>query len=286
MSIVDIVIYPVASCRGISLRRGTICPQGLLHDRTFVVVARKDESAPYKTVDIKSCPALVHVQPSIQGSQMYLTYIPTAKSIAVDLEPDTRDLKSLANEIMIWKFPYLPLDLGPEIGGFFKDVVKVRGSDVRLCYKSSMKRTIAGNMPPAAAQNYNKNIEAGFHAAFPLLLVSMSSLRDLNSRLAENDQVEIERFRANIIIEDLEPWDEDDWSTIRLNASQGERQRTVHITSRCGRCSVVTVSLDHAKSGGQPLREMRKFRNIDPGELSSSPVFGMYGGLSQPATVF
>lgn len=278
MSVVDLVIYPVAGCRGVSLRRGTICPQGLLHDRNFVIVARRDGISPYETVGIKECPALVHLQPSIQGSQLRLTYTTSGEFVVVDLEPDTRDLRKLENEVMIWKFPYTPLDLGPELGAFFRDVVRVRGSDVRLCYKSCMKRSIAGNMPPSTAQNSKKHIEASLHAAFPLLVVSTSSLASVNSRLPEDGQVEIERFRANIIIDDLKPWDEDDWRTVCIHSGDGLSEHKIHITARCGRCSVVTVNLEKAKSGAQPLREMRKFRNIDPGEMSSSPVFGMYGG--------
>lgn len=270
------MIYPIKSCRGLSLKRATICSQGLLHDHNFLIVARAEITAEWKTVDIKSCPALVHVQPSIEGSIMRITHVPSGKSVTVDLEPDLKQYKKLSNKVMLWRQSYLPIDLGEDLGVFFRDVVRVRGSDVRLCCKSDEARTLAGdgNLPPTTTQG-GKPVEASMHAAFPLLLVSLASLRQLNTKFAENP-IEVERFRANIIIDGPEAWDEDNWLTIWIHSTDGAHQ--VHLVARCGRCAVTTVDLKLAKLGAQPLKELRTYRNIDAGDMPTSPVFGMYGG--------
>lgn len=280
IKISELVIYPIKSCRGISLKHATICPRGLLHDHDFLIVARKEPDAEWKTVDLKQCPALVHVQPSIEGSKLRISFTPSGDSITVDLEPDPKSLKKLGNKVMLWKQPYEPLDLGATVGTFFRDIVKVRGSDVRLCYRSDQVRPIAsdGNLPPSSAQG-GRQIEASMHAVFPLLIVSLSSLVELNSRIIEKT-IEIERFRANIIISGSDPWDEDTWLRIDISSQDG-RTHGVHVLARCGRCAVTTVDLKLAKAGPQPLKELRKYRSIDPGQdMDTSPVFGMYGGQS------
>ena len=281
MSISDLVVYPIKGCRGISLKTATICPTGLLHDHTFLIVARKTEDAPYETVTIKQCPALVHVQPSFEASRMRIMYTKTGESILVDLEPEVTEYRRLPDTVKLWVYPYKqPIDLGSEIGRFFRQVVGVQGQDVRLCYRSTEPRTIAGNMPPRTAQGGKKQIEAGLHAAFPLLVASASSLSELNSRFPESHPFEMDRFRANIIIDNLEPWSEDSWLTIDLIPNQGDlRVQRVHITARCGRCVVTTYDLSTSRPGPEPLRELRKYRNIDKGDQAKSPVFGMYGGM-------
>lgn len=281
MKIVDLVIYPIASCRGISLSRGTICPQGLLHDRKFIIAARKDEDADYLHMDMKRCPALALVKPSVEGSKLRITHTVSGKSILVDLEPDTTGLKYLDNRIILWKCPYSPFVLDASFGVFLRDVVGVRGQDVQLCYKSDKKRLIGGNMPPKGTQNHNRQIEASMHASFPLLVTTTASLKHLNSRLPESEAVGMERFRANIILDGSEPWEEDDWLTLVTTAAYPDyKSHKIHVTARCGRCTITTVSLASGKMGTQPLKELRTFRNIETGAIAGEPIFGMYGGMS------
>lgn len=81
----DLVIYPVKSCRGISLKRASICPQGLRHDHNFLIFARKGLLDEWKFVDVKACSALVRVLPSIEGSLLKICYTPTGEFITTDL---------------------------------------------------------------------------------------------------------------------------------------------------------------------------------------------------------
>lgn len=276
----DIVIYPIKSCRGISLSRATICAQGLLYDHNFVIVAQKAAGDPFETIGIKQCPAFVHVQPSIEGSRMRVEYTQTGEFIYVDLEPDTRLLQTLPDTIKVWLTPHQGIhDLGPKASRFLKSVVRARCHDVKLCYKSTEPRCITGNMPPLSAQDGRKNIETALQSAFPLLITTHASLGELNTRLPSDKQMGMAPFRPNIVLKGTNAWDEDTWSKLNITSATGDRGCLVHLTARCGRCVVTTVDFVTAKLGVYPLKELRKYRNIDSGAQATSPVFGMYGRM-------
>ena len=267
MSISSIVIFPIKGCRGVSLTSTTICAQGLLHDHNFMLVARPRPEAPYETIDLKSCPQLAFIQPSIDASRLRIEHAPTKEFIFVDLEPDRTQYKLLPDTVMLWKCPHRPLDLGDTAASFFSRFIP---GDVRLCYKGQT-RLISGNLPPRTAQN-GKQVEASLHAAFPLLIGSQASLDDLNGRIPEDDEIDMEQFRVNIILDGFDAWEEDRWSKIEIGG-----QVIIHVVARCWRCPITQVNLTTAKLSPQPLRELRKYRQIDTGVPLGSPVFGMYG---------
>ena len=114
-----------------------------------------------------------------------------------------------------------------------------------------------------------------FADMMPVLVGSMASIGELNKRLAREgeDEIEIERFRPNIIIRGSQPWDEDRWKALRI--SDGKAALNLDVVCRCLRCQVPNVDPETAeKHPRQPWNQLMSYRRIDPG-LKFKPSFGM-----------
>ncbi|KFZ18013.1 hypothetical protein V501_01400 [Pseudogymnoascus sp. VKM F-4519 (FW-2642)] len=119
----------------------------------------------------------------------------------------------------------------------------LRSADVRLLYKGPTPRVLRGCGAPKLL---GRTETAKFADMMPVLVASMSSIRELNKRLVRigEKEIEIERFRLNIIIRGSEPWNEDGWKTLRL--SDGEGALELDVVSRCLRCQVPNVNPETA----------------------------------------
>jgi len=90
----------------------------------------------------------------------------------------------------------------------------------------------------------------------PYLLATKASLADLNGRLRQRGQppVDMRRFRPNIVIDGLRPWEEDSIRRVRIGGV------VFHAWQRCSRCAMTTIDRDSLKRGPEPLATLSTFR--------------------------
>ncbi len=91
-----------------------------------------------------------------------------------------------------------------------------------------------------------------FADGYPLLLISSSSLDDLNARLPS--PIGADRFRPNLVVSGAPPWAEDRWSRVRVG------RVVLRIVKPCDRCTVTTIDPLTAERGPEPLRTLSTFR--------------------------
>ena len=104
--------------------------------------------------------------------------------------------------------------------------------------------------------------QVAFSDGFPLLLISESSLCDLNSRVPE--EITMKRFRPNLVVNNTDPYQEDNWKAIRIGDCE------LQIVKPCSRCVLTTVDPETGKfSSREPLKTLAKYRKFN-GEV----VFG------------
>ena len=104
--------------------------------------------------------------------------------------------------------------------------------------------------------------QVAFSDGFPLLLISESSLFDLNSRVSE--EITMKRFRPNLVVKNTDPYQEDNWESIKIGDCE------LQIAKPCSRCVLTTVDPETGKfSGREPLKTLAKYRKFN-GEV----VFG------------
>ncbi|MDX1657088.1 MAG: MOSC domain-containing protein, partial [Candidatus Competibacteraceae bacterium] len=102
--------------------------------------------------------------------------------------------------------------------------------------------------------------EVIFADGFPLLLISQSSLEDLNARL--DRALPMERFRPNIVVSGCQPYAEDDWKMVRLG------EILVHPVKPCARCAITTVDQQRGEvAGKEPLRTLAGYRRGDKAKV-------------------
>ncbi len=89
---------------------------------------------------------------------------------------------------------------------------------------------------------------------FPFLLISEESLADLNRRLA--DPLPMNRFRPNLVVAGVEPYEEDRWERIEINGIG------IRVVKPCARCVVTTTDQVTARRGKEPLRTLATYREV------------------------
>jgi uncharacterized protein YcbX len=210
VSVQDLFVYPVKSCRGVAVAESAVDRFGLEHDRAFMVV-----DAPTGVfLTQRDEPRLARIVPRFAGEALELS-AEGAGGIRVPLAPR----EGSRVPVQVWRHQGDALDLGDEAAAWLSDGL---GRALRLV-----------RMPPEHARRVNPErvpFEAwtSFTDGYPFLVISQASLDDLNARLPAG--LPMARFRPNLVVGGTAPHAEDGWSRIRAGALEladpatGERQ--------------------------------------------------------------
>jgi uncharacterized protein len=105
-----------------------------------------------------------------------------------------------------------------------------------------------------------------FADAYPFLLMTESSVADLNDRIQENggDPVPMNRFRPNIVTDGSGALDEDTWTRFSIGGV------TFRNAGPCARCIVTTTNQSTGERGKEPLRTLATYRRdaADPTDVN------------------
>jgi uncharacterized protein YcbX len=113
----------------------------------------------------------------------------------------------------------------------------------------------------------------------PYLIVSETSLHDVSSRLPDGQEMDMTKFRPNIVVSGADTaYEEDFWGEI---AVVNEDIRFA-LGNNCGRCVSINVDLETgttaAGEAGMVLKKLMADRRVDKGN-KYSPIFGRYAFL-------
>jgi uncharacterized protein len=233
IELTQINIYPVKSCKGITLTRAELTPFGLKNDRRWMVV---DANGLF--LSQRAIPRMALIEPTLTDEGLVLN-APNAQILEV---PHQSKAKS-ARSVRVWDDLCEAEDCGDEAAQWFSELLQINSRLVTI------GKTFSRSVDAQYARNQD---QVSFADAFPLLLISSASLRDLNGRL--DLPIPMNRFRPNLVVSGCDPYAEDRWKRF----SVGTLSFTV--SKPCARCTVPTVDQMTGTKGTEPLATLSTYR--------------------------
>lgn len=254
-------IYPVKSLGGISLPAADLTPQGLRHDRRWLVV---DAHNRFLTQREHAEMALLAVEPAYNGFLLRHRQRPDLLPLYVPFAATPE--RTLF--VTIWDDLVFAWRGAREADEWLSDAL---GRACKLVYMSDMARR---DVEPDKPELNPAGTLVSFADGYPYLLVSEESLAKLNAQLAE--PVPMNRFRPNLVVRGLAADAEMSWADFQI---AGQPFRAVR---GCARCVVTTIDQDTAqKNAAEPLRTLATYRKQGNKVLFGQNVTGPLQGRVQ-----
>ncbi len=282
MKLTEIWIYPIKSCQGISLSSAELTAKGLtdsqqpafddqipsatfsdlalpaafgdrakhatFSDRNFMLV---DSQGNFLTQ--RQYPQLATIKVSINGNNLILK---SEDSTINPYEFCPRDNNS-EMKVKVWRDHTIAIDQGDEVAKWFQSALNLDQS----CRLVKQSENHIRAIDPKYSTKANQPVS--FADGFPFLLTNTASVEELNRRLEEkypqqNQQITMNRFRPNLVIETNEAFIEDTWQEISLGKIK------FRLVKPCSRCLITTTDqkTGDRNSFKEPLATLSSFRTI------------------------
>ncbi|KAH7381535.1 hypothetical protein BKA66DRAFT_512434 [Pyrenochaeta sp. MPI-SDFR-AT-0127] len=308
--------YPVKGLGGCKIEIGKIGPQGFEDDRTFCLqkIHRDPETKEittwetmYSSFNLQMILFTQKVEVGKDG-QKYLTvtrvgtenpwpdqleYTGSEHQIRFPLRPDVKDLTKI--HLDLHGSATDAYDMGEEIQAFF---TKYLGFETHLVYIGTNSRVVLGSGAPNGPLALSKKspYTAPFRRLLPsfiapqtetitfqdigqYLVVTTESNAEVSSRLDKGVDMDITKFRPNIIVSGSPAaYDEDYWAQLVFPGNI-----KMEFGGTCWRCQAITVDYSTGQKAegneGEVWKKLAKDRRVDKG-WKYGPVFGKYSYTS------
>lgn len=240
--VAGIRIYPVKSFAGIDVETALVEPRGLARDRRYMLVDANDR---FVTQRQHARMALIRIEVEAAGLILCAPgQAPLRVADADDFSDETR--------VRIWRGASDAAVAPPHINEWLSSYM---GFPCRLVRMNDEHHRAVPN------ESAQFDDEVSFADGAPLLLASLDSLADLNTRLGK--PVRIERFRPNLIVDGAPAFAEDAWRRIRVGAAE------LDVAWPCARCTMITIDPATAERDpeGEPLETLKTFRRMGSGVM-------------------
>ena len=234
-------LYPIKGCRGIALQSVDLAQTGLqLHgigDREWVVVDGDSEF-----LSQRELPKMALIGTQLSSSALSLT-APGMLKLEIPFASEGDVVR-----VRVWNDSVDAVTQGELVDQWFSDFL---GARARLMRFDPLAQRLSN-------RSYTGPLEAPykFADAFALLIANEASLADLNARLKSGGhaEVDIDRFRPNIVLSGLAAFDEDHASALQVGAAK------LTVVKPCVRCTVPSVDPALGEQGTEPGATLAAFR--------------------------
>jgi hypothetical protein len=255
-----LALHPIKSCGGIELREALLAETGLEFDRAWMVVDEHGEMFTQREL-----PRMALIQPTLRHSDLVLR---APGMLALHLQLDTVEAPT---RVRVWDDVVKAYDMGALAAQWFSDFL---GRKLRLARFDPEEQRLSDPQWTGTLKAENQ-----FADGFPLLVANQASLDELNGRLAAQGAapVPMQRFRPNLVLQGLQPWDEDHIDEIDITTAEGVV--TLRLVKPCTRCSIPNIDPASAEAGPEPSLTLASYRS-DP-RMNGAITFGMNAVIVQ-----
>ena len=243
----QLVIYPVKSCAGLSVRAATLTRAGLavdgVRDREWMVV---DDDGQFLTQ--REHPRMALIVPHLQPDFLELR-APDMPALTLPLAHPPAG-RANTREVVLWDERVLADDCGERAAAWLWAVLGVRCRLVR--FGAAAVRATGGSWTGGVPQ------PTLFADGYPLLLIGAASLGDVNARLvaAGRSALPMNRFRPNLVIAGLEPYEEDYVDSFTFASAAA----VLKPVKPCPRCPIPALDQATGLPGPDPLDILQAYR--------------------------
>jgi len=308
MKVTQLWVYPIKSLQPTAVDKAVVTRTGFLYDRRFMLLkdegpkSEKSENPQLKNMAVAHFPEMTLFHTSIrfpegdEDGEITVTYSPPdakQKILTIPLQPDTSSLTPL--DINMHGSQTTAYRMGSKYDQWFSEcfgyqvVFAFVGQNLRPVLfekplntqkiKPSWFSSVTSYIPSFGATEENEDRRIAFQDCAAYLVVTEESLQDISARLPEGEEMDITKFRPNIVLSGADAaWDEDFWAEIQTTS-----KIRIQLQHNCIRCRSINIDFSTGKPGtgeaGQMLKLMQKDRRVDTLK-KYSPVFGRYGFLA------
>ncbi|MCB1625264.1 MAG: MOSC domain-containing protein [Pseudomonadales bacterium] len=234
MHVAAINIYPIKSCAGIALKTSRLLDTGFEWDRHWMLVDPAD-----RFVTQRELPQLATVVPHFESHELVVA-APGESDLSVPLAPVGK-----SHAVRLWRDRVRGRDCGDSAAAWFS---RVSGRPLRLVAFDPALARVSNQAFTAPAVAHTE-----FADGYAVLVLSESSLEDLNSRLAA--PLPMTRFRPNLVLRGSRAYQEDEIRSLQIGDVE------LRIVKPCERCKITTVDQNTGRAeGDEPLRTLRTYR--------------------------
>jgi len=252
MLVSQLAIYPVKSCAQVILEKSQIDHFGLQWDRRWMLVDEKG-----KFLSQRLLPRMCFIRPQ-QNEDSLVLHAPNTKSCEIKMA-----VISEMRKVTVWGDECNAIDCGDEVANWLTSFLEKK---CRLVYFPEEQ------IRQVDLEYAEKGDRTAFSDGFPFLLISEASLDDLNNRMKQNnpqqENIEMRRFRPNLVVSGCEPFAEDSWSKIQIG------DMVLRIVKPCSRCVIPSINPETGVRGDEPTQTLKTFRRGIGGQSENKWYFG------------
>lgn len=246
LTLTSLTIYPVKSCRGISLTEVELTYRGLAWDREWMVV---DENGRFLTQREEPRMALITTELTPDALVLRTKGLPP---LYVPLEHRPRPRRT----VQVWRDTLDAVDEGTEAAAW---ISRALGRNLFLVRFPEEFRRLSNREWTGDVEAENR-----FSDAYPILVISEESLADLNRRIG-GEPLPMARFRTNLVIAGGPAFIEDRVSSLYAPGIE------LRLVKPCTRCSITATDPLTGEVGIEPLKTLAGYRRS---ERPSGVIFG------------
>ncbi|MGI5292038.1 MOSC domain-containing protein [Nonomuraea polychroma] len=237
-----ISLYPVKSTAAREVDRAHIGRYGLVGDREWMVVDGDGREA-----TARELPALLHVMASSWA---------TGGPEGVDLRLDAPGVPGLEltcpggddREVQLFGESLVASLAGAHADAWLRRAVGRDDVSLVWCAAPEDRRVAFGS----GLTGY-----AAFQDESAVSLVSAASIAQVNEWIGDPQPLPASRFRANLLIDGVEPFAEDVWGAVRIGDAE------LPVAGPVARCVMTTIDPLTLSRGKEPIRTLARHRRWD-----------------------